>query len=1064
MSVFNRASIRRPAIALISSALLSALVPGLASAQSAPTISAYMAGSGGATLTISGNNFGSTPSIVRIDNAEATIVTWSNTSITVDLPAGAGPGTLSIQTAQGTSVTAPFNGVERGYYLLSKSGAVTAKGGAVSYGDLTTLSNPPTSPAIQLVPTPDGKGYWILTRNGSIYPFGDATSFGSLSTPITAVGMAVVPSGTGAYVLASDGKVYPLGQAQYYGEPSSPIAASAIQITKRGQGYWILGAHGMVYPYGNAAKFSAFGGTTNPSAPVTISNNSLVKLSSAPSIFLCKNGQLYHIPNITMLKSMGRTIRQVRTVSSLASYTLGLPLVVPYKDGTLLQPSSGQTVYLVQDGVLHPVSAQVYTAIGLDAAQIRKVPGLKSNWPVGPVLTTATATVPNGSLYRIPRGAVYIVNNGKLQYIASSSVFTEMGLRWNQVRNVTKLPNLPEGPALTKPVPVLTNGTLWRQQSTSPVYLDQNGTLRHIPSAKLFQELGYGMGKVRNVSSLGNIPTGSDLGSTAIPAGTQPAASTQPTTAVDLIPTADNQGYWILLADGAINAYGDATLFGEPSPTQMGTSTALSLAVTPDQSGYTELLSNGQILNFGDAQSAPATPGAVDLTMTAGTPTNLGFLSMAYGSFMPHYDGSYQTLVHNGNALSSILPTWYYLSRNPSTLAWTIGRPPAGSSNVVAQAHSEGVQVWPMFGSTSVGPFQNSTNINRTVNLIAQTVKNNSYDGVTIDFEPTADNGLTLAQVSSQYTKFVAQLGAKLHQMGKQVMVDVYPYSYPKSPFNFQAIAASVNYINIMSYGEFDSFTEAGPNQGLGWDYYMYQAAIADGVSPSQLIMGLGPYGDYWSFNNYGLDSHAPLGNDSYVSDAQVAQLLSSNPNIVPIWDPAYGSEVFMTNKYVGTNGQWTTNPNGTAVAPNRVLSTADQSQTLGQVQNLQGLLNYILLRYAVEHHQQVPTYLNLAQDGKYSAATAKAVAQFQRDFNVTGDPAGVYGANTEAALKQVIHLWNIGEYQYWVGDTQALQNRITKVAVPDKLGGVAIWRTPFETSRYWSMLGKTVQVAPSGN
>jgi peptidoglycan hydrolase-like protein with peptidoglycan-binding domain len=226
--------------------------------------------------------------------------------------------------------------------------------------------------------------------------------------------------------------------------------------------------------------------------------------------------------------------------------------------------------------------------------------------------------------------------------------------------------------------------------------------------------------------------------------------------------------------------------------------------------------------------------------------------------------------------------------------------------------------------------------------------------------------------------------------------------------------------------------------------------------------MGFGPYGDYWSFNNSGIDANAPLGNDVYVSDSQVQQLLQANPSIVPVFDPTYQSEIFMTNEYVNSSGQWTVNPNGSAVAPTQTLSTSDQNTYNPQVVNLQGLLNYILVRWAVENNQPVPSYLNLTQDGKYGSLTAQAVTQFQQDFNVAGATPGTYDQATQAALTQVIQQWNIGEYQYWLDTTQSMQNRVQQVAIADQLGGMAVWRVPFETSDFWSTLQSTVTVAHS--
>jgi spore germination protein YaaH len=409
-------------------------------------------------------------------------------------------------------------------------------------------------------------------------------------------------------------------------------------------------------------------------------------------------------------------------------------------------------------------------------------------------------------------------------------------------------------------------------------------------------------------------------------------------------------------------------------------------------------------------------------------------------------------LLSDASDLSVIVPTWYYLDDAPTAATYGLGTPPLGSAATVTTAHNEGVQVWPMIGSISVAPFENASAISATVASIVTTVNLNDYDGITIDFEPTVDNGLTLTQISQQYTDFVTALGTALKADNKKLMVDVYPYTYPDSPYNFSAIAPYVSDVDIMSYGEFDSSSEAGPTQGSGWDTNIYQSALAS-IPADQIIMGLGPYGDYWSFNNSGLDQGVPLGDDSYVTDAEVVQLLQSNSAIVPVWDPEYDSEVFMTDEYLTNSGSWAVNPQATAVAPTEMLSIADESQVLPQVQNLQGLLNYILLRYAVDHDQTLPSFLNLAQDGQYGPLTTAAVTQFQEDFDVPEATPGVYGPSTEATLTQVISAWNIGQYQYWVDTTASLEQRITAIALGYHLAGIAIWRLPFESQDFWSMI-----------
>lgn len=1054
----------RVAIILMSATLMTGLFSALAMAQTTPVITGYSPGNNQTTLTITGSDFGSTSASVTIDNASATVVNWSNTSIEVDLSSTASPGTIAVTTSAGLTANATFPGVERGYYTLNAAGQVTAHGAIPTYGDLTTLSTPVSSPAIQLVPSPTGQGYWILTQNGTVYGFGDATNFGSVGSSITAVAMAANPSGTGVWVLSSTGTVYALGQAVNLGSAPVGTVAKAIATTADGNGYWILAKNGTVYPFGDAANLGSVSLTSTPTTHTTYPNGSLVQVDKQGPVFIVNGTTVYHVPTIAILKGMGHTIAQVKSVPNLNGYTIGPPMFVPYADGAVVKNKSNGTFYLVENGLLQPyASASVAQASHIPASRIVQVAALRANWPVGAPIKTPQIYILNGSLYRLDSThGVYILDNGALDRIATAAVFNGMGLKWTAVQNVTNLPSYPAGTEITKPTPLLVDGSLWRVKTA--VYLAENGVLRHIPTAAMFNSLGLSWPSINTIPSISGLNVGPAVGTTTIPAGTAPIIP-----AVSLVPSANSQGYWILLANGQIDPFGNAVSFGQLSTSQLGHAHALSLAVTPDGNGYSVLTTSGSSYSFGDALAGGQSANAVSLAMTALPSATVSstapsrFFSMAYGSFMPNYDGSYTTMVDNPKGLSAIIPTWYYEQQNPSTLSWGAGTPPQGFSSVVSQAHSEGVQVWPMVGSTSVGPFQSASAISSTVQQLVQNAVQNNYDGLTIDFEPSQFNGLSMSQASQQYTNFVAALGPALHAVGKKLMVDTYASFYPNSPYNLAAIAPYVNYINIMTYGHFDYATEAGPNAGLPWMQGVYQNAIAQGVNPSQIIMGFGPYGDYWSYNNSGLDQKAPLGSDNYVSDSQVSQLLLSNPNIVPIWDPTYQSEIFMTNEYVNAQGQWTVNTSGQAVAPTQTLSPSDEATFMPQVQNLQGLLNYILVRYAVENNQPVPSYLNLVQDGHYGPLTAEAVTQFQQDFGVAATTPGTYGPVTQSALNTVIQQWNLGEYQYWVDTTQSMQNRVQQVAVADNLGGMAVWRLPFETSDFWSALESTVAVQNAG-
>ncbi|MGE5545112.1 MAG: S-layer homology domain-containing protein, partial [Bacillota bacterium] len=69
-----------------------------------PTITAISESSTppGAEVVITGSNFGPSQGVVTFGTAEATIISWSNTSITVIVPAGLSPGSYQVTVKQGS--------------------------------------------------------------------------------------------------------------------------------------------------------------------------------------------------------------------------------------------------------------------------------------------------------------------------------------------------------------------------------------------------------------------------------------------------------------------------------------------------------------------------------------------------------------------------------------------------------------------------------------------------------------------------------------------------------------------------------------------------------------------------------------------------------------------------------------------------------------------------------------------------------------------------------------------------------------------------------------------------
>ena len=175
---------------------------------------------------------------------------------------------------------------DQGYWILNGyTGAVTAYGDAVSYGDRTASNVAGTEfwpDSIALVPTPSGHGYWMLNVGlsglGSVLAFGDAVSYGDETTPAppaahagTPVGMVSTPSGHGYWIVDSDGGVFAYGDAAFAGSMGGrPLAADVVGMarTTSGNGYWLAAADGGVFAFGDAVFGGSMAGT-DLAGPVT---------------------------------------------------------------------------------------------------------------------------------------------------------------------------------------------------------------------------------------------------------------------------------------------------------------------------------------------------------------------------------------------------------------------------------------------------------------------------------------------------------------------------------------------------------------------------------------------------------------------------------------------------------------------------------------------------------------------------------------------------------------------------------------------------------------------------
>jgi spore germination protein YaaH len=449
-------------------------------------------------------------------------------------------------------------------------------------------------------------------------------------------------------------------------------------------------------------------------------------------------------------------------------------------------------------------------------------------------------------------------------------------------------------------------------------------------------------------------------------------------------------------------------------------------------------------------------------------------LSVGWGFFNTSNTGpgGWTDLQNNYQQLSAIAPDWYGLVPEANGQFAIDGPSPTESATVTAYAQARAVQVWPSVGWPGPGsyiggyggddpydPLTDPAEITAMAQQIAQLAATNHYNGITIDFE-----GMPIAD-STAFDSFIEQLAGLLHAAGRVLMVATYPAGYPTSPNDFATLGQYADYTDLMTYGNHVNLPGywVGPNAGYPWVTYYVNQALQQ-VPASKLIVGLGPYGTAWTISPSGVAGYDPEAGQDFVTNYWVSNtLLPSNSGIYKLFDPWQEELTF-------TDGPL-------AVAPPATLSTADEGQNLGAVAELQTLLQYILVRWAVEHGMTTePAALAgqpfglMVTDGNYGPATELAVAEFQQDFGVPtyapgstpvpgADPAGTYGPATAAALQQVIDQYGVGQNIFWVENSASTTARMA-LTNTDHLAGFAPWRLGYESAGYWLGMSAVVNVA----
>ena len=237
--------------------------------------------------------------------------------------------------------------------------------------------------------------------------------------------------------------------------------------------------------------------------------------------------------------------------------------------------------------------------------------------------------------------------------------------------------------------------------------------------------------------------------------------------------------------------------------------------------------------------TAPKQRGRGSMKGSPGQPnTTRGLHVMGFAVNSRH--ASYAAVSSQPQLLSEVAPFWYSVQKdgslkmmkNPTTLSWV-------------KKHR--IPLMPLFNNAMaqydvlLTPKLRTT----TANNITQLVLKNGYDGASVDFQGLPNK----ATVRNGLDAFVTQLATDLHKNHKRLTVNLIPTGQATASngaYNEAVLAKNADQIILMAYDKHSSGSPAGPVAPITWVRSAVHEAMARGVKPGQIYLGVANYGYDW--------------------------------------------------------------------------------------------------------------------------------------------------------------------------------------------------------------------------
>ncbi|MFZ2969698.1 MAG: N-acetylmuramoyl-L-alanine amidase [Minisyncoccia bacterium] len=226
-------------------------------------------------------------------------------------------------------------------------------------------------------------------------------------------------------------------------------------------------------------------------------DNTLVRSEESPSIYLIKDGGKKEFTSAVLFERSGYRWRDV--ISIQKDEMSGYPQNgrVLYSDGSLIKSSDNPNIYLLEAGKKRQVtSSLLFTKLKLKWTDVISIaPDEMKDYPAGESLS-----YPEGTLIRregFP--TVYKIENGKKKEFISMVLFEKTKNRWSDIATLDKeeFAKYPDGGILKYP-----ENTLLKQQNDDAIYVVKNGKAEWIKTIEDFKNAKYKWSDIIEISRL----------------------------------------------------------------------------------------------------------------------------------------------------------------------------------------------------------------------------------------------------------------------------------------------------------------------------------------------------------------------------------------------------------------------------------------------------------------------------------------------------------------------------------------------------------------------------------